>query len=150
MYHILIHRQPDRKVTWVWEATGNEGKSWLADYLGIKRNAFIITGGAYKDIAHAFDFQETIVFDFSRDQQERVPYQLMEDFKNKRIFSPKYDSTVKRAVKCKLVVFANFPPEKEKLSIDRWDIIHLNIHPFGVPGAPANPALLPPPLDIEE
>ncbi len=71
-----------------------------------------------------------MVFDFARDQEERFPYKLLEDFKNRRIFSTKYQSVMKRAISCKLIVFANFEPDKSKLSVDRWDVHHLNFNPL--------------------
>lgn len=136
LIHALCCSQPERQVTWYWEPVGNAGKSFLADWLEIKRDAFVVTGGKFADIAYAFNYQEYIVFDFARDQQDRFPYQLLEDFKNRRIFSTKYASMMKRAVSCKLIVFANFEPERAKLSQDRWDIHRLNLDPFAVPIAP--------------
>lgn len=106
------------------------GKSFLTDWLEINCEAFVVTGGKFSDIAFAFKYQEVVVFDFARDQQERFPYQLLEDFKNRRVFSSKYESIQKRALSCRLVVFTNFPPDKTKLSMDRWDIVHLNLNPL--------------------
>ncbi len=115
---------------WVWEDEGNAGKSFLADWLEIKRNAFVVTGGKFADIAYAFNYQEVVVFDFARDQEDRFPYKLLEDFKNRRVFSTKYQSVMKRAISCRLIVFANFAPDKTKLSQDRWDVVHLNLNPL--------------------
>lgn len=79
--YILSRRQPEREVLWYWEEAGNAGKSFLADWLEIHRDAFVVTGGKFADIAYAFNYQEVIVFDFARDQEERFPYKLLEDFK---------------------------------------------------------------------
>ncbi len=120
-------------MTWYWEATGSAGKSVLADWLEINRNAFVVTGGKFADIAYAFQWQEWVVFDFPRDAEERFPYTLLEDYKNKRVFSTKYQSVMKRALSCTLVVFTNWAPDLSKLSPDRWDVIHLNLNPLGLP-----------------
>lgn len=109
-------------VSWYWCGRGNSGKSFLADWLEVWRDAFVVTGGKFADIAYAYDLEEYVVFDFARDQQERFPYKLVEDFKNRRIFSTKYESRLKRAARCKLIVFSNFAPDKSKLSADRWDV----------------------------
>ncbi len=129
--HTLSLSQHERKVSWYWEEDGNAGKSFLADWLEIHRDAFVVTGGKFADIAYAFNYQNYVVFDFARDQEERFPYKLLEDFKNRRVFSTKYQSVMKRAISCKLLVFANFAPDRSKLSDDRWDVHHLNFNPLG-------------------
>ncbi len=135
-----LDAQCDRKITWYWDEDGNTGKSWLTDWLAIKRGAFIVTGGKFCDIAYAFNYQEVVVFDYARDQEDRFPYKLLEDFKNLRVFSSKYESIMKRAVSCHLIVFANFGPDRSKLSRDRWDVNKLNLQPL-VTGPP-RPALI--------
>ena len=50
----------------------------------------------------------------------------MESFKNGRFFSPKYGSCLKRFKPPHVVVFANYMPDLEKLSMDRWDIMDLD------------------------
>ncbi len=131
--HTLTLRQPERKVTWYWEEGGNTGKSFLADWLEVFRSAFIVTGGKFNDIAYAFDYQKYVVFDFARAQEERFPYKLLEDFSNKRIFSTKYRPIMKRTSCCRLIVFANFAPDRSKLSRDRWDVHHLDLNPMNTP-----------------
>lgn len=64
------------------------GKSYLADWMEVWRNAFVVTGGKFADIAYAFQFQEYVVFDFARDQQDRFPYKLLEDFKVLQTLTP--------------------------------------------------------------
>ena len=110
----------------MWEATGKVGKSFLADWIEVWRDAFVVTRGKHSDIAYAFDFQEYVVFGYSRSTQDKFPYSLLEDFKNRRVFSTKYESTSKRALACKLIVFTNWAPDESMLSRDRWDIVDLN------------------------
>lgn len=57
------------------------GKTFLADWLEIWRQAFVVTGGKFNDIAYAFALEEYVVFDFSRAQEDKFPYKLLEDFK---------------------------------------------------------------------
>lgn len=123
--------QPERKVTWYWDAGGNTGKTFLADWLDVWRDTFVVTGGKYADIAYAFNYEEYIVFDYARDYagdvdgKDRFPYKLLEDFKNKRVFSTKYRCIIKKAASCHLIVFTNFAPDRKKLSPDRWDVHRL-------------------------
>lgn len=68
------------------------------------------------------------IFDLSRTQAEKIDaiYMAMEQFKNGRIFSPKYHSATKVFRTPHVVVFANYPPDLSKLSQDRWDIEELH------------------------
>lgn len=56
---------------------------------------------------------------------------MIESFKNGLFFSPKYDTCTKTFKSAKVVVFANWAPDKTKLSADRWDVRHI--------GVPRNP-----------
>ena len=97
-----------------------QGKSWMPSYLCSIAGAFVVTNGKMCDIAH--DDEKTVLIDLSRTQADKIDhiYSLMESFKNGRIFSPKYESVSKTFEPCHVVVFANFPPEHQKLSQDRW------------------------------
>lgn len=123
LYH--ISSQPERKVLWVVDTIGNSGKTWLANYLECNHGAIVFTGGKHADIAYEYDYQRLVVFDFSRAKQECVNYDLIEDFKNGRLFSPKYESTTKRFMPVVMVVFSNWEPDTRKLSQDRWFIKRL-------------------------
>lgn len=111
-----------RQVLWYVDETGNQGKSWMASYLSATAGAFVVTNGQVKDIAHAYNNEKIIIFDLSRSQTECVNhiYTLMECFKNGRLFSSKYESTVKTFSPCHVIAFANFIPDHSKLSQDRW------------------------------
>lgn len=118
-------RQDSRKVLWVWEATGSVGKSWLAKWLIVNRDAFYIQNGKNADIAYAYSNEEYVVMDLTRSQENMLNYGMIESFKNGVFFSPKYNSTTKIFKPVKMVIFANWQPDKEKLSEDRWDIHHV-------------------------
>lgn len=120
-----LNDQDERKILWCWEETGCVGKTWLANYLEAKFGAYVVVGGKWQDIACAYNGEEFVVFDLARCMAEMVPYGLMESFKNGRVFSPKYQSGFKGTSDCKLIVFANFEPDRSKLSADRWDVHHI-------------------------
>ncbi len=120
-----LDEQDDRKVMWVYDLEGNSGKTWLAKYLMIDRTAFLCSGGKKADIALAFNREKYVVFDFPRTMEQYILYDVIEAFKNGFMFSPKYQSRVDVFTPCKVVCFANFMPDKSKLSKDRWDIIRL-------------------------
>lgn len=125
----VLEEQPERKVTWVWEVTGGVGKSWLARYLVATKGAFLSTGGKHTDTIYAYlqaEMPGWVIFDLARDQEERVPYTLMEHMKNGMLTNTKYMSQNMMFEIPKLLVIANFEPVQEKLSEDRWDIHHIN------------------------
>lgn len=117
--------QDDRKVLWVVDKDGNKGKSFLAKYIVGMYNAFYVRGGRSSDIAYNYNYEPITVFDFCRDQEDRINYQVIEDFKDGMLFSPKYESTTKIFPSAKTVIFSNFNPDQTKLSQDRWDIFRL-------------------------
>lgn len=117
-----LENQNRRNVRWVYDLKGGVGKSVLADYLIDYKKAFFCDGGKLADIAYAYQNQEYVVFDLPRTSEDFTPYKAMECFKNGRLFSPKYTSCLKRFKPCKVIVFANYPPDRSKLSDDRWSI----------------------------
>lgn len=125
-----IEAQDDRKVLWVYDEKGGKGKSVLTNYLIDRKNAFFCNGGAMKDISFAYNNENIVVFDLPRsshnDETDWTPYRAMECFKDGRLFSPKYESCMKRFSPAKVIIFSNFLPNKRKLSNDRWDIIDLS------------------------
>lgn len=122
--------QDDRHVLWIVDYIGNTGKSFLSKYLSAIHGAFEVTGGKTQDIAFAYAYQPIVVFDLSRQKQEYVNYGVIEDFKNGRIFSPKYESKTIRFTPAKVVVFSNWDPDESMLSRDRWDIIRKGVKPI--------------------
>jgi len=121
----LLELQNERKILWVYDQIGGNGKSILTNYLIDVRNAFMCNGGKLSDIAYAYDLQPFIVFDLPRCSEEFIPYKVMECFKDGRFFSAKYNSCMKRFSNAKVVVFSNFLPDITKLSKDRWIIKEL-------------------------
>lgn len=111
----------DREIYWVYDPKGGAGKTDLANHL-ISNNNFLVFGNAKTaDVALAWN-GENVIFDYSRSQQDHINYGVIEDIKNGRIFSGKYQSCTKLYARPKVLVFANFLPEFSKMSADRWNI----------------------------
>lgn len=119
----LDDRPHRRQVLWYFDSVGGSGKSYFSRYLRIGgRRAFVITGGKYADIYHAYDRQQCVIFDWPRSQEDTFPYAVVETFKNGYFLSTKYESTPVFFDVPHVIVFANFYPDKSKLSADRWNI----------------------------
>lgn len=119
--------QTERGILWICDTVGNTGKTWLAKYLQYHLDCIIMENGGKKDLAHAYDGSPVVVFDYTRSVQEQINYGFIENLKNGFCFSAKYESCVKRFPSAKVLCLANFSPELEKLSADRWQIWDLNV-----------------------
>nr|QUS52611.1 replication protein [Mute swan feces associated circular virus 11] len=121
-----------RTVHWMWETVGNAGKSWMSRYLSVMKNALVLQSMKKADMLHLITkqmLQEAglgpVVFDLSRtceDGAVGVIYEVAELLKNGYICSGKYDSKSLSFAPPHVFVFANFEPDKTKLSADRWNI----------------------------
>jgi len=116
----------DRQILWVYDPVGNHGKTYMSKYLVDHHRAFYSNGGKAVDLTYAYDGQPIVVFDFVRDAQEYVGYGVIEQLKNGILFSPKYESGLKRFAVPHVIVFANFMATVGKFSNDRLQVIELN------------------------
>ncbi len=122
----IIFKSPHpRQVHWWYDQVGGQGKSFMTNLLCRNHQAFLACGKkadclyAYKD-----SLATIVIFDLTRSQDgEFTPYSTMETIKNGLYLSTKYQSVpVLRDTACHLIVFANFRPDRSKLSEDRWDV----------------------------
>jgi len=120
-----LDNQNNRQILWIVDREGNKGKTFLSKYLVGMKNAYWIRGGRNQDIAFGYDYEDIICFDFAREQEERINYQIVESFKDGMLFSSKYESELKIFTPKLVICLSNFWPDETKLSADRWDIIEL-------------------------
>ncbi|WAR27256.1 MREP-like protein [Mya arenaria] len=102
---------------------GGVGKTTLAKYLKCVKGAAVFMNGKSADIAHAYNCEKIVVFDFARCMQEFVNYSIIEAIKNGLIFSPKYESKSLQFKEPAVIVFANDVPCLKQLSEDRWNLM---------------------------
>ncbi len=114
--------KPDsRRIHWYVDELGNTGKSFLAKFLGLG-GAFVCSNAKTADLCYAYQGEPVVLFDLERSCEESFNYQVLERLKNGTVFSSKYESGTRYFRTPHLFVFANWYPEKSKLSLDRWDI----------------------------
>lgn len=123
----LSFEADDRRIIWVYDTKGNMGKSWFSHWLEAARGATRFENGATRDIAHIWNGAPIAVFDFSRTVEGRLNYGVLESLKNGSIMSSKYDSCIKHFGTPHVVCFANWPPNREAMSADRWSIRCLDV-----------------------
>ena len=123
-----------RSITWIWEPIGNTGKTYFAKYLHYFYGA-ILTGGKGSDMKHAIarwrqitgHYPVTIIIDLARSDTIDVDgYRTIEQIKNAIFFSGKYQSGMVASVEPpNMLIFANVPPKRQNMSLDRWDIFRI-------------------------
>ncbi|OWF42363.1 Master replication protein [Mizuhopecten yessoensis] len=91
-------------------------------YCAANLDCIVLENGGKKDLAYTYGEEEFVVFDFTRSMAENINYSFIEALKNGRIFSSKYESHVNIFDPAKVMCCANFLPDKDKLSEDRWMI----------------------------
>lgn len=134
----------DRQVIFVVDPVGNSGKSWFSKYLETvmgEEKVQVMCPTRKQDMAYALNAGiRVFVLDAPRSKNgDFIQYDFLENIKDGRVFSSKYESRLKRLNKCHVVVFMNEHPNMEALSSDRYDIITLgedDMRCAAIPNAP--------------
>lgn len=113
-----------RKITWIWEATGNTGKTYLAEYMRVNHEALVVNTTSFKDVAYLYDGHPFVIFDLTRTEWD-PNYSTIEAFTNPSITSTKYEPTVKPCI-ARVIILSNSPPNLAKLSLDRWNVVNVD------------------------
>lgn len=129
--------QNDRKITWVVDTKGAQGKSTLARFLQyhLGDSCFYTTGGKGSDIVHSMVTRQKVfkyvIFDYPRKTKpEFYNWNLFEDFKNGIVNSGKYNSICLQFPSIKVLVLGNHELDdvRDNLTYDRWDVHKLSPH----------------------
>jgi len=119
----------DRKVKFYVDTLGGNGKSFFCRYmLTVKdEDTQVLSIGKMADLAYAIDRTKCIfLFNIPRGGMEYMQYTILEQLKDRVVFSPKYQSSTKVITrKCHVVVFCNEHPDMTKMTDDRYDIVTL-------------------------
>lgn len=120
---------PDpRKIIFVVDINGNQGKSWFARYYcDMNENGMVVIPGKKADMAYTINEScRVFFFDCPRSKQgDFIQYDFLEELKNGYFLSPKYESRIKKLATPHIVVLMNETPDMTKLSEDRYEIIRL-------------------------
>ena len=114
-----------RQVIFIVDVVGNAGKTWFSNYVWfLKDNVQILQPGRKADMAYAYNVDTRIfILDCARSKQDVfIQYDFLEQIKDGRLFSTKYESTTKIFTPPHVIVLMNEMPDETKLSRDRYDI----------------------------
>lgn len=122
-----------RRVIWVYDSEGNSGKTSFGRYLASKRDVYFTSVAAADRNYFAYDGQNVVIYDIPRSTDDatgtaasKFPYQQLEKFKDGNLPSGMFGSAPKHFKHPHVIVFANFEPNIERLTTDRWFIIDLS------------------------
>lgn len=120
-----------RTIVWVYEKTGNAGKTFLAKYLAMRQGTLICQGKA-ADVFNAVNvaieagtYPKLVLVDVPRVTIDYVSYNALECLKNGLLYSGKYEGGLCIFPTPHVICFANEMPAVNKMSLDRWKIFEI-------------------------
>lgn len=118
-----------RHIHFVVDPVGNSGKSWFCSYMltQFPDEVQILRIGKRDDLAYNIDAVKRIfLFDIPRGQMIYLQYNILESLKDRMVFSPKYESSLKVLTSVPhVMVLCNEAPDMDALSADRYNIINV-------------------------
>lgn len=141
----LYNEEPDnRTIHWYWDAAGGTGKTALAKHLCLKGDTLYVSGKAADVKSGVTDWivkkgtpLRCVIFGIPRDAEGFISYGALEAVKDGIFFNTKYESQMVLYEPPHVFVFANFPPDTSKLSMDRWKIEDIGVQqPFHAVSVP--------------
>lgn len=144
--NILEDEADERTIYWIWEPTGNTGKTALCKSICINyEDAMYVSGKAEAvkfAIASCPEPPRIILWDVPRSIIDYVSWEGVENIKNGIFFSTKYESK-QIIMDCPhVLMFANQPPPLSKLSEDRWKIMRVTTNGYNLTKTPSLPSAI--------
>lgn len=127
-----IKTKPDsRTIHWLWDLKGGVGKTTFCKYLTIYHDA-ILLGGKAADVRngivqykakHNGCTPSIVLVNIPRSFKKKyVSYEAFENVKDMCFYSGKYEGDMVVGNCPHLIIFANQPPDYERMSADRWAV----------------------------
>lgn len=127
---ILKSEPDDRTIHWYWDEKGCGGKTTFCKFLTRKFGAIPLEGKKNDVLYCAAEFESNLyLYDIERSLEDFVSYGAIEKIKNGYYMCAKYESKPIDRNPPHVFVFANFPPDEDKLSKDRWNIVKIDREP---------------------
>jgi len=128
--HLIDDTPDDRVVEFFVDENGGKGKSWFQRHMLTKYPTLVqlLAPAKRDDLALNIDPQKSIfLMNIPKTQMEFLQYTILEQLKDRTVFSPKYMSKMKILPhKCHVVVFSNEYPDMNKMSADRYNVTTLD------------------------
>ena len=126
LLNVVMENPHPRAIHWIWSSKGETGKSTMATYLGVLHGATVLELGKGADLKHIWAKlpSRIAIFDLTRKTEGMLDglYSMAEQLKNGRLVTTKYDGAPIYFPIPHVVFFANFLPNEECWSKDRYVI----------------------------
>lgn len=133
-FNILEPEPHNRHCWWLWEPVGRAGKTLFCKwYVSAYKDTLVLEGSAH-DMKNGIvqwrakheSCPRVILINIPRSKkQEHISWGGIEQIKDMIFFSGKYEGGMINDKHPHVIFFANWEPEKEHLSGDRWRIIRI-------------------------
>lgn len=142
----VVNSEPDdRTIWWLWSQGGGlaTGKTTFCKYLSAKFGAIPLAGkgadvrnGVITYLKDNGRYPECCLIPIPRSfNSEYLSYEAIENIKDMFFYSGKYEGGVALGNSPHVFVFANVPPDMEKMTSDRWRVWQIDGNdPNGFPG----------------
>lgn len=124
--------QDDRRILWIADYEGNIGKTTFCKWLRVNQSAERMCLSS-KSVNFMYKGSEYVYINLTRSSEEYVSYQALEELKDGDMVSDKYEGRSVLFAPPKVIVMANFYPNKSRLTEDRWEIIKYGEDPMDLP-----------------
>lgn len=123
--------QDDRTIRWIWEPEGATGKTTFQKYVYSTMDDVVVLGGKASDMKNGIiEYMKKnggitpniVLINVPRVSQDYVSFQGIEEIKDMFFYSGKYEGGMVCGENPQIYVFSNAPPDKSKMSKDRWKI----------------------------
>ncbi len=131
--NVLFAQPPDnRKMIWVYDPVGHNGKTKYIKWLSYKRDALPLTYGHSGDVLNLvskFPNKNVYCFNLTRSKPANLSeldlYAAMESIKDGMFINMKFETKVVLMNPPHLMVCANILPKYNQISMDRWSIYEI-------------------------
>lgn len=118
--------QSKRTIFWIFEPTGNVGKTYLAKFLCLRPGTILCSGkrdNVFNQVNVSIDAGKQpllVIADIPRVAHDYISYEALECLKNGLLYSGKYEGGQCVFPSPTVICFSNENPDFSKLSLDRW------------------------------
>lgn len=126
----LMNTEPDdRSINFVYDPEGNKGKTSFIKHCLLTRHDSILVSGREKDMFMSISkmkFYPKVVFlNLTRSLEQYVSWSGIESIKDGLFISTKYEVGCVIMNHPHIIIMANFMPNLEAVSKDRWNVISI-------------------------
>lgn len=127
----IIDKKPDdRSIHWFYEKNGCAGKTTFCKWIFMNYKNTIVLSGKASDMKNAIvtyknnekSYPKIVIINVPRSNIDYISYPGLEEIKDMFFFSGKYEGGMVCGPNPHVLIFANEPPEYEKMSADRWKV----------------------------